>query len=363
MTHSTLRTVPRSAIGTIVIATLALTAGCATAEAKAKPLPEDPIVHVTVARVIAEPVPTHLVLTGSLRGNREARIAADTTGTVVATYAERGDLVQAGAPLARIDARSAALAASEAGALVESARVEETQARSDCDRAERLFSERAISPAEHEKLLTACSARTLSTAVASTRAAIAKKSLGDTVVRAPFSGVVGERLVTVGEYVHPGGATATLVALDPLELDLSVPESAVSSVHEDQAVDFEVATFPGERFHGTIKRLGASLELPSRSLVVEATAPNPDRRLRPGMFATARVMIGSTIEPVVPAEALVGPGRSRRVFVVRDRHLEERVVLVGESVGTGLAITSGIQTADLIVTRATPETRDGARVE
>ena len=353
----------RLSISAPILGALSLAIGCASAEAKPQASPAEKPRTVPLVRVALQPVNRHLVLTGTLRGAREATVASDTNGKVVGTFAERGDLIGAGKPIVRLDATTAALNRAEATAMAESARVEEAQAKADCDRADYLFNARAISASEHDRLIASCSAHAWSSKAAKVREQVAQKNIGDATVRAPFSGVVSERLVTLGEYVRAGSSVAIVVDLDPLKLELTVPESSVGAVYEGQRVEFGVASYPTEHFEGTIRHLGAMLDPQNRSLIVEATVPNPKARLRPGMFATARVVVGQESHPVVPASALVGSERSRRAFVVRNRRLEERVVLVGDARDDRIAVISGLSDGDWIAQSPNAETRDGTLVQ
>jgi membrane fusion protein (multidrug efflux system) len=337
--------------------------GCQPAEASARSLaPEAAAVAVAETRAAQAAVPRYLVLTGTLRGERETVITSDVAGRVIDTLVERGAAVRGGEPVVRVDATLAAIGQSEAVALARAARVEEALAKADCDRSERLFADAAISPAEHERLLAACAARTHSAAAARAREARATRSVRDATIRAPFDGVVDQRLVSVGEYVQPGRAVARLAQIGSLRLELTVPESGIPAVHVGQKVTFSVAALPGATFEGELRHVGATLDPVTRSLVVEAEVPNPGARLRPGMFATARLVVGSDPRVVVPTEALLGEGRSRRLFVIRDQALEERVVLVGEAVSGRTAVLAGLSEGDRVVARPGPDTKDGLRV-
>jgi membrane fusion protein (multidrug efflux system) len=348
--------------GAIAVSAAVPGAGCATPEAKARSLTTEAAVAVPLREVVARPVPKSLLLTGTLVANRESDLAADAAGKVVATFAERGERVQQGQPLARLDARGAALTQAEARARVESARVEQAHATLECQRAEHLFRVNAISRAEFDRSRAGCDGAKHAAAAASAREGMAVKSIGDATIRAPFAGEVVERYVNVGEYVQPGTRVATVVDLDSLWLEIAVPESSMAHVRERQSVRFQVAAYPGETFTGEVRYLGAALRRAGRDLMVEATVANTGRRLRPGMFATARIDTGSTALPVVPASALLGSGRSRRAFVVREQTLEERVVLVGDPVGDGFAVLSGVKPGERVAGRTGNDVKDGARV-
>jgi membrane fusion protein, multidrug efflux system len=128
-------------------------------------------------------------------------------------------------------------------------------------------------------------------------------------------------------------------------------------------VSFDVSAYPNQRFSGSVRYVGPSLRRAGRDLVIEAVVPNSDRKLYPGMFATARIAIGAETKPVIPASALSGNGRSRRAFVVQEKRLQERVVLVGEPVDNGFTVLSGVNVGEHVAARTGGDVKDGARVE
>jgi membrane fusion protein, multidrug efflux system len=321
------------------------------------------ILKVETITVAERPVAQHLTLTGSLAANRRSMVASDGTGKALATFVERGAYVRAGEPLVRLDTRGAVLSRAEAHAQVAAARTLSERARADCARAEGLFAQEAISRADHDRMMAECRAAAAQAEAATARESLAGKALGDAVVRAPFAGVIDERSVTIGEYVRTGQPVATIVEIDPLRLELTVPESSVASVREGQEVAFEVAAFPDEVFRGTIRHLGGSMRRASRDLVVEAVVANPERRLRPGMFAVARVAIGVAPLPVIPLAAVRLGGEHPRVYAVQGGRLEERLVQLGRPEGDEVAVLAGVRPGDRLVTGELAELRDGLRVE
>ena len=155
---------------------------------------------------------------------------------------------------------------------------------------------------------------------------------------------------------------ATLIEIDPLRLELSVPESAVATIAPDQTVEFEVSAFPGEVFTGRIRYVSGAVRRRSRDLIAEAVVQNPDLRLRPGMFAVARVVTGATPLPVVPATA-VRQGDHPRVYAVHDGVAEERLVRLGRRDGDRVPVLAGLKIGERIVVELAPELRDGTRLE
>jgi membrane fusion protein (multidrug efflux system) len=348
----------------LLLVTTAL-AGCIRpSEARSTTPPATPGVRVTTAKVAERTLPRTLVLTGTLIANRKSDVAADATGKVSATYVERGSWVARGQPLARLDGSRALLAEQEAQAQLAAAEAQSALAQRECERAEHLFSAGAIHQAEYDRMRTSCNASGFSTSAAAARGRLAERAVTDAVLRAPFAGLVAERLITEGEFVRPETRVATVLEIDPVRLELTVPESAVAAVAAAAAVDFQVSAFPGQTFRGQIRYLGPAVRRASRDLVVEAVIPNRDRRLRPGMFATAQVAVGDMRAAVVPAAAIREQAGEPRLFVVsRAGRLEERLVQVGPRDGGELVVLSGVRAGETVASPASPALRDGLNVQ
>ncbi|HKQ70577.1 MAG TPA: efflux RND transporter periplasmic adaptor subunit, partial [Polyangiaceae bacterium] len=169
--------------------------------------------------------------------------------------------------------------------------------------------------------------------------------------------------VTAGEYVRPDTRVVTLVDIDTMRLELTVPESAVTNIHEGQLVTFRVASFANEDFAATIKYVGPALRKASRDLVVEASFDNKDRRLKPGMFATARVALGTFDAPVVPKASLREAGSTKHLFVVASNKLEERIIEPGDELDGNVVVLKGVTNGEKIVARVGSEHKDGLAVE
>jgi membrane fusion protein (multidrug efflux system) len=343
---------------------LSLATGCSSPAAAAPPERAAAPVHVDTVVAEARAVPRTVALTGTLFAKKEADVAADAGGRVIATLVDRGDLVQAGAPIARLDARSAALASAEASASAAALLAQKANAELECERADRLLRGNAISRAEFDRITTGCATSAHSVDAARARQGMAQKALGDAVVKAPFRGVVVERQVEVGDYVMPGRSVVRLVDASSLKLELSVPETAIPSVAAGRVVTFTVAAYPEREFSGEVTRQAPTLSPKSRDEIVEVAVDNADGALRPGMFAAARLAVGEDRFPVVPRTAVTGRAPSERLFVVtHDWRLEERVVSSGERTGTGVAITKGLAPGEMVVAAPTAALRDGAQVK
>jgi membrane fusion protein, multidrug efflux system len=355
-----LQVLGRSAIGVMAVLGLA----CAPSAAKAPSVGAAPVAPIKVASVVAatEAVPRLLPLTGTLRASAESAVAANANGRVSRTLVERGSVVAKGAPLVILDQRMASLSAAEARANLEGIRSQKQLADSTCERNRRLFQRHVITAEEFEKADSSCRVQSHSLAAAESRQRQTTVSLADATVRAPFAGVVVERLVNVGEYVTANTKIVELVQSDPARLELVAGEEDSGAVHVGQAVSFEVKAIPGQTFTATVRHVAPALREATRDLVFEAVAANADGRLKPGMFATAWLQSGTEPTVVVPSSALLKIGETLHAFVIKNGHLDERVVHVGRDLEGRTTLKAGVAAGERIVRQATEQLKDGLAV-
>jgi membrane fusion protein (multidrug efflux system) len=320
-------------------------------------------VHVRTTTVAERPMPEYLTLTGTLRASEESDIAADVSGKVVRTMIERGQPVKRGQLIALVDSRTATLAASAAEAQAKVAASQLEEARRECERVQHLLQTGAISQADYDRQTAQCTSQQWSAAAAEAQQASATKALGDTNIRAPFDGVIGERYVNVGQYVQPSTRVASIYEPNPLRLELTVPEENVGAIVDGLPVGFTVAAFPNEVFTGTVKFISPNVRESTRDLVIEAVVPNADIKLKPGMFAVAKIQLGKHPHPVVPAESIERDDTGARVFVVVGHQVQERMVQLGERDGDLVAVLDGVKPGEAVVVEPGPDVRDGAPAE
>jgi RND family efflux transporter MFP subunit len=365
------------------------------------PKPEDPAaVSVATAVAVEQPITRFIRVTGSLAAEEQADVAAETQGRVVATPVERGTRVAAGADMIRIAPAEAEAQAAEAeanAAQIESrlgvtgdsafdidrvpevanARATLALTQGDFDRAKMLFEKKLLSQAEfdqrsaqaevarrqHDIARNGAVQQYQALLGARARVSLAKKALADTVVRAPFAGVVGERLVSVGDYVTRGTKVVSVMRTNPLRLQLTVPQQFSVEVSVGRAVALEVDTAPGKTFAGQVRYVSPALQTDSRTLIVEAVVANADGSLKPGSFATAQIeQKADTAGVLAPAAAVRTVSGTARVFVVAGDRAEERLVTTGQSVGDLVEITSGLKAGEHVVTSNVAQVVDGVRV-
>jgi RND family efflux transporter MFP subunit len=383
----------------VVVLTVAA-AGCGGQSTTVKAAAQPEALVIEVASVESRPIDRYLQVTGTLVADEQAEVSAEAPGRVVSTPVERGTRVAEGAVLARISATetSAQLLEAEANAAQIEARLGLTadqsfdpsqvpdvmHAKASLDLAEAefgriksLLDQKVVSQSEYDQRRSQVDAarqqyqvarnvaeqsfRSLQAARA--RIALARKAQADTTIRAPFSGIVAERLVSVGDYVTRGARVATVVRVDPMRVELTVPEQAVSLVKVGQQVKIAVDAYPGETFPANIRYVSPSLRADQRALTIEAIAVNHDGRLKPGLFATASIQQPvSAPALLVPAAAVETVAGTARVYVVKDAKADERIVTVGETVGQQVEITSGLAKGELVAAAPKGHLVDGAAV-
>jgi membrane fusion protein (multidrug efflux system) len=383
------------------LVTALLSAACSAERTIAAAPPEPTAVAIHVAQVESKPIDRFLRVTGSLAADEQADVAAETAGRVIGTPVERGTRVTAGTVLIRVSATEADASVREAEANaaqlearlglanlqafdpvrvpdVLNAKASLDWAEAEFGRIKSLLDQKVVSQAEYEQRLTQVQAarqqyqsalngaqqsfRSLQAARA--RVDLARKSASDTVVRAPFTGIVAERLVSTGDYVTRGMKVATVVRIDPVRVELTVPEQYLSLVKAGQHVRLTVDAYPGEVFTAKVRFVSPALKKDQRALMVEAVAENVDNRLKPGLFATALLQQSAAAPALlVPASAVETVAGTSRVYVVAGTKVEERIVTIGEKVGDRLELATGVKAGERVAANPRGKLSDGVRVQ
>lgn len=194
---------------------------------------------------------------------------------------------------------------------------------------------------------------------------LARKALSDTTITAPFTGYISDRPVAVGEYVTPASKIATVLKTNPIKLRLQVPETDAARIRVGMSVEASVDAFADARFAGKVSAINPAVELTSRAVIIEVNIENPNNQLRPGMFATARVLQSEGGEGIFVSRAAVIEDQntnSFRVFVIEGDTARLRVVQIGEQDGDMVRIVSGVSAGETIATSNLDQLFDGATV-
>jgi len=294
---------------------------------------------------------------GSFVATQGITVSAQLDGTVAQIAFEPGALVDAGQLLLQQDTsiEQAQLESAEAGATLaalsleraKGLRAQNTNAASDLDAA-------------------TATARQANATVAAIRATIEKK-----IIRAPFAGQVGIRQVSLGQFLRSGAAIVSLQALKPIYFNFALPQQNAPQVTRGQRISVTVDAFPGEIFSGNVSALSPNVDEATRTLQIQATLPNSDGRLTPGMFGSVDVHLPVAGKVVtVPLAAIVYNPYGDAVYVVepanqnspKDLVVRQQFVQTGAKRGDQIAITKGLQTGAIVVTSGQLKLRNGSSV-
>ncbi len=324
-----------------------LQSGCGPGAPVAGPAGAGPeSVAVVTAPVVGKPLAVEVEALGTARANEAIEITAKAANTVISVRFVEGQLVRRGDLLVELDGAQARadLAAAEA-ALAES--------KSAYARSRDLFAQAALSQAQLEQIEATLRANEARVAAATAR-------LSDTLIRAPFDGRMGLRRVSVGALVNPGAVITTLDDTSTMKVDFDVPEVFLAVLKAGLAVAAQSAAYAGEEFSGEVESVDSRVDPVTRTIKVRARLPNPEGRLRPGMFLTVRVRREPLPGLVVPEQALVPERGKVYVFVLADGRIARREVTIGRRVPGEVEITRGVAAGERVVIEGTQKVRDGS---
>jgi membrane fusion protein (multidrug efflux system) len=294
------------------------------------------------------------LLSGALVPVRDARLRAEVGGRVIEVLVDPGERVRAGAILARIDDSALRDETLSARSGLSSAELGATQAARELERARTLVAAGAISARDVETAERADLQARAALDDARARVATREKALGNTVVRAPFTGVVSERQVSVGDIVAPGGAMFTVVDPTSLRLEGAVPAAAVGRVRVGAPVTFTVSGYEGRSFTGRVTQVNPVADAVTRQVRILAALSNDAGALVGGLFAEGRVATEEHLGLVVPELAVDQRGVAPFVTRLRGGLVERVTVTLGvrDAARERLELLSGVVAGDTLLVGA-----------
>src|SRR5262249_50326328 len=263
--------------------------------------------------------------TGELLAVDEASVAAEVSGRITALRVSEGAPVHQGDVVLEIDRERRELELANENAMVAAARSEIAQQRRELDRIRTLHKSEAASQAQLDAATTRVSAAEAALAAAEAKLGLARLALRNASVAAPFDGLVARRFVSAGDHVSEGEKLFDLVALDPIEVEFHLTERDSARVEVGHPVEVRVTPYPDEVFHAKVHVVSPRIDPATRTLRVKALVENPERKLRPGLFA--RADLGVAVRErvaMVPEQAVLQRSDGSVVFVVRDGNRAER---------------------------------------
>ena len=309
-------------------------------------------------------VADRLRATGQLMAKAEATIAAQVKGQVTEIRVKEGEAVEAGTVLLVIDPERRELEVANAQAQLAEAQAELAVAKRNYQRTKRLSKGNVASEARLDEDRTRESLARSAANGAEARLGLARRALEDSTVSAPFSGLIARRHVSVGEYLSIGAALFDLVALDPIEVEFNLAEVDSSKVALGHPVEISIAPYPDETFAATVSMISPTIDPRTRTLRVKAELPNPDGRIRPGLFAHTDLGVSERLGViVVPDDAVVQRADGAVVFRLDDSgRAERRLVETGVQLDGWVEVSSGLSPGDVVVVRGQTRIDDGVAV-
>lgn len=305
----------------------------------------------TVESITVQPTPLRdsVQAVGSILADASALLRAEVPGQIVGLHFKDGQRIAKGDRLFSIEATTLEAEVNEARATAE-------QREAEYARAQELIDDKLISATDFD-------AARANYNVAVARLLSSEARLAKTVIRAPFDGVVGLRRINIGDYATIGQELVDVVRLDPLRVEFTVPETQLAKVRPGQDVQVTVGAYPEETFPGTVSAIAPQIDVAGRSVTLRAELPNPEFKLRPGLFAQVSITLDVREDALlVPEQAIWPIGNDKTVFVVVDGVAEQRVVRIGQRLPGRVEIVEGLSAGEEIVTAGQMKIFDGAPV-
>jgi membrane fusion protein (multidrug efflux system) len=320
-----------------------------------------PVFPETVTTFMAREEAWESTLTsvGSLEAVQGVKVSAEISGKVVQISFNPGTMAQAGDLLLQqdIDAEKAQLRSAEATAAL---------AKINLERTRKLLAQKTSPQSEYDN--DDAQYKQAAAQADNIRALISKKT-----IRAPFTGMLGIRLVNLGQILSAGDEIVSLQSLDPVYVNFSLPQQNLALIRFGMTVKIETDVLPGQIIEGTITAINPQVETATRNIMVQATVANPHKLLRPGMFVNVTiVLLEKNMVLAIPATAVLNAPYSDSVFVVEDAQSDnetipskvarQKFVRLGVRRGDFVAVNSGLKNGETVVSTGVFKLRNGQAV-
>ena len=319
-------------------------------------------VPVTLTRVENRPFRSSIPFTGTLLAVNRAELKAEESGRVTRVAVQEGDRVGAGAVLSTQDEDDLALSVQAAQAQLTQAQAQADQARSDNERAQNLLQKRSVTRQSAQQAETSFNAAMAVVHAAESNLGLAQSHLRKSRITSPFAGEVAQRLIQPGEMLAPGQPAFTVVDNRTLEIQADLPAETLARIRVGLKAAFRIAGFE-QPFQATLTQISGSVQQDGRTLRVRMQVPNPDGRLKSGLFAEGE-LLGEAEAPhaALPSTILTTVGRDADVFVAEKGVARRLRILVGTDQG-GWRPVDGIQPGAEVVAQGRHLVTDGTRLQ
>jgi RND family efflux transporter MFP subunit len=317
------------------------------------------VVSVESGTIVVGPI-----ISGELTPTREATIRAELGGSIVDVGVEEAQPVTKGVLLARIETRTLEDARQSAASALRSAENQLAVARRETERTERLVEAGALAARELDVARNTVSSAEAAVADAKSRLASADRTLGDTVIRAPFSGIIANRSVHTGDVVTPGTEMFRIIDPSSMRLEASVPSEDLSVLRVGANVEFTVRGYD-RPFTGRIERIAPQADPTTRQVPIYVAIPNVGGRLVAGLFAEGRVISSSAAGLIVPSNSVNTTEAEPWVLRVRNGTAERVSVTLGlrDPRSERVQVVSGLDDGDVLLRGAAQGISPGTPVK
>lgn len=347
--------------------------GCKKKETKA---PAEKTINVLTQPAEKKSLRPFIETIGTLNPNEEVIVSAEVDGVLKDVAVDEGSAVTKGGTLAILDDIDYSLEVKRSEAALKQTEATRLNTKSEFQRKEALYKEQLVTRQQFEDVTTRLSLAEAEVEREKASLSLARQKHIKTKISSPLSGVVKEKKVERGNFVKNGTPLFAIIQTNPVKLNFTVNEKDVAKLITGQEALFKVDAFPDREFKGRLSIIYPSLEERTRTLQVEAKAPNRDGKLKPGLFAHVTLYTGSAKDTIiVPATALLYEGEMIKVFVVEGNTAKERYVKVGqkykfastakssEPAGREYAeIIEGVREGESVVTVGQQGLFDGAKI-
>ena len=310
-----------------------------------------PATQVVAVEARRQTVLENLSLVGSLLPDETVDIKSEIEGVVLEINFEEGKPSEKGRLLVRLDDSKLAAAVAESEA---NFRLSE----STYQRSKQLFEKTLVSQQEYDQSAAVYE-------VNKATLALKTRLLRDTRIYAPFAGIVASRRISPGQVIGKDTIITTLVGLDPVKVEINVPERFLGRLNVGQTIEMTVAAYPGKKFKGEVYFVTPSIDSLTRTALVKAKIPNPQHELKPGMFANLDLTLQTRDDAlVVPEPALIPSGDRVSLYVVNNQmEAELRAVKVGVRMAGVVEIISGLKPGEKVIVEGIQKVRPGGTVK
>lgn len=308
-----------------------------------------PGMAVTGTVVKYETFKNDLEITGAIEANESVMLHSEVSGLVTAINFKEGTNVSKGTVLVRINDR-------DIQAQLRQAITKQTLSATNESRAKQLLQKGAISQEEYDTSLA-----DLNTLKAQTQ--LTETQLAKTKVVAPFSGRIGLRAISMGEYLTPATGIANLLSINPVKISFSVPEKYVGQIKNGTEINFNTSSNP-KTYSAKVFAIEPGIDAATHTLQIKALAQNPNNELIPGAFVKIKLALTQVADAIlIPNEAVIPVLKGKIVYVARNGEAQQVEVEAGTRTSDKILITSGLKAGDTVLTSGAMALKPGTPVK